>query len=56
MAFAVIATANHFVIDVAAGVALEVIALSLQRASLFQLARPPRITRAHWAPSAHGHN
>ena len=34
MAFAVVATANHFVIDVIVGVALVLVALALQRASI----------------------
>ncbi|HEX5088420.1 MAG TPA: phosphatase PAP2 family protein [Nocardioides sp.] len=55
MAFAVIATANHYVLDVAAGLALALVgyaaALLLERR---RAARAPRVSRRPDAPASHG--
>jgi hypothetical protein len=53
MAFAVVATANHFVIDVVVGVALVLLALGLQRIAI---TLPQRIPRPTWSPFVHGHD
>ena len=60
MAFSVIATANHFVIDVIVGVALVVAAFALEQASVVprsvHVVIPGR--RAHVKPGSfiHGHD
>jgi hypothetical protein len=60
MAFSVIATANHFVIDVIIGVALVVLAFTLERASVVSggvhVAIPGRRRPAKPARYVHGHD
>ncbi len=60
MAFAVVATANHFVIDVVAGVVLVLLALALQRVSVVprrvHVEIPGGARAAETTPSLHGHD
>ena len=60
MAFAVVATANHFVIDVVVGVLLVLAALAFGRASVvsrsIHVAIPGGSRGAHAATSMHGHD
>jgi hypothetical protein len=60
MAFAVVATANHYVIDVIVGVALVLAALAVQHATVvprrIHVALPGGPQRAHAATSMHGHD
>jgi hypothetical protein len=56
MAFSVVATANHFVIDVVVGVTLVLLAFGLERASATRITLRARAARPHWATFAHGHD
>ncbi|HEY6886634.1 MAG TPA: phosphatase PAP2 family protein [Solirubrobacter sp.] len=60
MMFAVVATANHFVIDVIVGVTLVLVALAVQRVSVvprrLHVGIPGGIGRSYTAPSLHGHD
>jgi PAP2 superfamily protein len=60
MAFAVIATANHFVVDVIVGMTLVLIAFALQSSSValrrLPAGRSRRMRVANPAPSMHGHD